>query len=96
MSQGRASCSSRRRELGHRRCKLMFASIKAEGARARMLSMLGGGGLPERHFWFDNADAALEWAEEDLLTRFDCRNPATASFPCAKPSSAAASTATTC
>jgi SulP family sulfate permease len=58
-----------------RNCQLIFASINPDGARARMLSMLGGGGLPERHFWFDNADAALEWAEEDLLTRFDLPEP---------------------
>lgn len=59
------------RELGHRRCKLMFASIKAEGARGRTLTMMGGLGLPPREFWFDNTEMALEWAEEDLLEKFE-------------------------
>jgi CRP-like cAMP-binding protein len=40
-----------------------------------MLAMLGGAGLPQRHFWFENADGALEWAEEDLLTKFDLPEP---------------------
>ena len=40
-----------------------------------MLALLGGGGLPERRLWFDNADGALEWAEEDLLTKFDLQEP---------------------
>lgn len=52
-------------------CQLIFASINPDGARARMLVMLGGAGLPERRFWFENSDAALEWAEEDLLAKFD-------------------------
>ena len=56
-------------------CQLIFASINPDGARARMLAMLGGAGLPERRFWFDNADGALEWAEEDLLTKFDLPEP---------------------
>lgn len=56
-------------------CQLMFASINPDGARARMLAMLGGAGLPERRFWFENADGALEWAEEDLLTKFDLPEP---------------------
>jgi SulP family sulfate permease len=63
------------REMSARHCQLVFASINPDGARARMLAMLGGGGLPERDFWFENADAALEWAEEDLLTRFDLSEP---------------------
>lgn len=58
-----------------RNCQLIFASINPDGARARMLAMLGGGGLPERHFWFDSADGALEWAEEGLLTKFDLPEP---------------------
>lgn len=58
-----------------KQCQLAFAAINPEGARARMLAMLGGTGLPARRFWFDNADAALEWAEEALLTRFDLPEP---------------------
>ena len=58
-----------------RNCQLIFASINPDGARARMLTMLGGTGLPERRFWFHAADDAMEWAEEDLLARFDLPEP---------------------
>jgi SulP family sulfate permease len=58
-----------------RNCQLIFASINPDGARARMLSLLGGTGLPERRYWFETADAALEWAEESLLTKFDLPEP---------------------
>ena len=63
------------REGAAKRCQLIFASINPDGARARMLTMLGGAGLPERRFWFENADGALEWAEEDLLTKFELPEP---------------------
>jgi SulP family sulfate permease len=63
------------REGSAKRCQLIFASINPDGARARMLTMLGGVGLPERRFWFENADGALEWAEEDLLTKFELPEP---------------------
>ena len=59
------------RELVSRRCKLLFASIKADGSRGRMLTAMGHLGLPVREFWFDNAEGALEWAEEDLLEKFE-------------------------
>jgi SulP family sulfate permease len=58
-----------------RNCQLIFASINPDGARARMLTMLGGVGLPERRFWFHAADDAMEWAEEDLLAKFDLPEP---------------------
>jgi SulP family sulfate permease len=58
-----------------RNCQLIFASINPDGGRARMLSLLGGTGLPERGYWFETADAALEWAEEGLLTKFDLPEP---------------------
>lgn len=63
------------RDVAAKHCQLIFASINPDGARARMLAMLGGAGLPERRFWFDIADEALEWAEEDLLTKFDLPEP---------------------
>ncbi|MBK7766290.1 MAG: SLC26A/SulP transporter family protein [Sulfuritalea sp.] len=63
------------REGSAKRCQLLFASINPDGARARMLALLGGAGLPERRFWFDTADDAMEWAEEDLLARFDLPEP---------------------
>ena len=59
------------RELAIKRCKLLFASIKPEGGRGRMLTTMGSVGLPSGEFWFDDAEAALEWAEEDLLEAFD-------------------------
>ena len=58
-----------------RNCRLVFAAIDPDGARARMLTMLGGDGLPDRRFWFDTADTALEWAEEELLSRFELPEP---------------------
>lgn len=63
------------REVSAKRCHLVFASINPDGARGRMLAMLGGAGLPERRFWFDTADDAMEWAEEDLLAKFDLPEP---------------------
>lgn len=63
------------REGSAKRCQLVFASINPDGARARMLTMLGGAGLPPRGFWFESADDAMEWAEEDLLARFDLPEP---------------------
>jgi SulP family sulfate permease len=59
------------RELAGKRCKLLFASIKREGARGRMLAAMGSIGLPPRESWFDDAETALEWAEEDLLETFE-------------------------
>jgi SulP family sulfate permease len=63
------------REVSAKNCRLIFASINPDGARGRMLAMLGGVGLPAREFWFDAADDAMEWAEEDLLARFDLPEP---------------------
>lgn len=63
------------REVSAKHCQLVFASVNPDGARGRMLAMLGGAGLPERRFWFDAADDAMEWAEEDLLAKFDLPEP---------------------
>lgn len=63
------------REGSANHCQLIFASINPDGARARMLMMLGAAGLPERRFWFENADGAMEWAEEDLLNKFELPEP---------------------
>jgi SulP family sulfate permease len=57
------------------KCRLLFAGIRPLGARGRMLSSAGIEKLVPQRFWFDSADAAMEWAEDDLLDRFDLPEP---------------------
>lgn len=63
------------RAVSAKNCQLVFASVNPDGARGRMLAMLGGIGLPARRFWFDTADDAMEWAEEELLAKFELPEP---------------------
>ncbi len=61
--------------VGSANCRLLFASIRPLGTRGRMLSSAGIEKLVPQRCWFDSADAAMQWAEDDLLDRFDLPEP---------------------
>jgi CRP-like cAMP-binding protein/anti-anti-sigma regulatory factor len=61
--------------VGASNCRLLLASIRPLGTRGRMLSSAGIEKLVPQRSWFDSADAAMEWAEDDLLARFDLPEP---------------------
>ncbi len=62
-------------QVASRRCHLLLAAINPEGARGRMLTASGLSGLPDPRYWFDTADAALEWAENAVLEQFELAEP---------------------
>ena len=57
------------------RCRLLFASVRPLGTRGRMLRSAGIDAAVPVQQWFDTSDAAMEWAEDDLLARFDLPEP---------------------
>lgn len=61
--------------VGASHCRLLFASIRPLGTRGRMLSSAGVETVVPQRYWFDTADTALQWAEDDLLERFDLPEP---------------------
>ena len=61
--------------VGTNNCRLMFSGIRPLGARGRILSAAGIDKLVPLRLWFDTTDAAMEWAEDDLLDRFDLPEP---------------------
>jgi SulP family sulfate permease len=61
--------------VGASNCRLLFAAIRPLGTRGRMLSAAGIDKLVPHRLWFDTADAGMEWAEDDLLDRFDLPEP---------------------
>lgn len=56
-------------------CRLLFAAIRPLGARGRMLTTGGIEKVVPQQYWFDTTDAALQWAEDHLLDRFDLPEP---------------------
>lgn len=63
------------RQVAASRCRTLFAAIRLYGARGRILSSAGIDGVVPHGHWFESADAAMEWAEDDLLQRFDLPEP---------------------
>jgi len=61
--------------VGASNCRLLFAAIRPLGTRGRILSSAGIDKLVPQRYWFDTADAGMEWAEDDLLDRFDLPEP---------------------
>lgn len=61
--------------VGASNCRLLFAAIRPLGTRGRILSAASIDKLVPHRLWFDTADAAMEWAEDDLLDRFDLPEP---------------------
>jgi SulP family sulfate permease len=61
--------------VGASNCRLLFAAIRPLGTRGRILSAAGIDKLVPQRLWFDTADAGMEWAEDELLDRFDLPEP---------------------